>query len=259
MNSPATQNQLTVLSTEICQQDKLYSLNDLHRASGGEAKHQPNRFMRLDQTKELIAEILKYPEMGILPVKIIRGLHGGTYVCRELVYAYAMWVSAKFHLVVIRAFDMTIQTIPQATLTTSQIGELATLIAERFPDGRDRPYAWGRFNNHFRLASYKDLPPHLFDEACKYIRAMPPKEQHLMAIQRQSPDDRSYQWGKLNIENIQEWAERALTGRNQSDVLTCCREAKKSLVSGWTEMDEAILKIAAAMASLRRWRDGQRQ
>lgn len=59
------------------------------------------------------------------------------------------------------------------TITKAQQGELATLIAERFPSGKDRPYAWSRFNNHFRLASYKDLPSSRFDEACEYIKTIP--------------------------------------------------------------------------------------
>ena len=59
------------------------------------------------------------------------------------------------------------------TISKAQQGELATLIAERFPSGKDRPYAWSRFNNHFRLASYKDLPSSRFDEACEYIKTIP--------------------------------------------------------------------------------------
>ena len=58
------------------------------------------------------------------------------------------------------------------TISKAQQGELATLIAERFPSGKDRPYAWSRFNNHFRLASYKDLPANRFEEACEYIKTM---------------------------------------------------------------------------------------
>lgn len=103
-------NALAIANTPIRQFDNLYSLNDLHNAAGGEVKHQPTRFMRLDQTRALIAEIECSPEMVITPSKVIKGNRAdgaqqGTYVCKELVYAYAMWISAKFHLAVIRAFD----------------------------------------------------------------------------------------------------------------------------------------------------------
>lgn len=63
--------------------------------------------------------------------------------------------------------------IQSRTIDKIQQGELSTLIAERFPSGKDRPYAWSRFNNHFRLASYKDLPANRFGEACEYIKTMP--------------------------------------------------------------------------------------
>lgn len=60
-----------------------------------------------------------------------------------------------------------------ALITIAQQGELATRIAARFPEGKNRPYAWSRFNNHFRLARYRDLPAARFAEACAYIPTMP--------------------------------------------------------------------------------------
>lgn len=53
-------------------------------------------------------------------------------------------------------------------ITPDQAGELSALIAERFPEGRHRPYAWSRFNNHFRIARYRELPASRFEEACAY-------------------------------------------------------------------------------------------
>lgn len=44
---------LTVLNHEIHQVDNLYSLNDLHKASGGQNKHRPAFFVRNQEVKEL--------------------------------------------------------------------------------------------------------------------------------------------------------------------------------------------------------------
>lgn len=92
---------LTISSSEIRQIDGLYSLNDLHKASGGEKRHQPALFIRLDQTQALIAEI-NSTDMQSLETR--EGRNGGTYACKELVIAYAAWISPAFHLKVIRVF-----------------------------------------------------------------------------------------------------------------------------------------------------------
>ena len=92
-----------------------YCLNDLHKASGGERKNQPQYFLENKQTQDLIQELTDtgipvspMTDSGIplSPINVIRGgLEQGTYVVKQIVYAYAMWISAKFHLAVINTFD----------------------------------------------------------------------------------------------------------------------------------------------------------
>jgi len=136
---------LSVGSVQIRQHNGLYSLNDLHRASGGDSKHKPHRFIRLDTTQALITELSKSPDMGLFqpaeisnssdvrnyqPAEMVkganlhlflqttRGRYASTYACRELVIAYAAWISAEFHLKVIRVFleavDRAQQVLPPA-------------------------------------------------------------------------------------------------------------------------------------------------
>jgi len=83
-----------------------YSLNDLHRASGGERKNGPSLWLENQQTQALVAELaLEMADAGN-PVSVVRGgTEQGSYACKELVYAYAMWISPAFHLKVIRAYD----------------------------------------------------------------------------------------------------------------------------------------------------------
>ncbi|WP_257806303.1 KilA-N domain-containing protein [Burkholderia glumae] len=80
-----------------------FSLNDLHRAAGGEDRHRPSRYAENQQAKDLAEEIGKAGFPALVSVK--GGASPGTYACKEMVYAYAMWISAAFHLKVIRTFD----------------------------------------------------------------------------------------------------------------------------------------------------------
>lgn len=97
---------LTILSTTIRQDDQgRYCLNDCHKASGGDATKAPAQWLRNDQTKALIGE-LSDVQISTSPVSTKKGgTNQGTYACKELVYAYAMWISPSFNLQVIRAFD----------------------------------------------------------------------------------------------------------------------------------------------------------
>lgn len=102
--------------------DGRYCLNDFHKAAGGENKHRPSLWLANQQAAELVQELSS--NSCFAPVAAIRGgSTPGTYVCKELVYAYAMWVSPKFHLHVIRTYDQVVQ--EQATKARAEL-ELAT-------------------------------------------------------------------------------------------------------------------------------------
>ena len=115
-------NALIIANTQI-RRDAAgrYCLNDLHQASGGEMKHKPANWLRLDQTAELVRELegesvqgacsdlSRPPGTGGAVETVNDGFVNGTYAVKELVYAYAMWISAKFHLHVIRAYDALVQ------------------------------------------------------------------------------------------------------------------------------------------------------
>lgn len=81
--------------------DGRYCLNDLHKAAGGELRHAPALWER--QATELIGELAKDTKSYALSKKL--GRNGGTYSAKELVYAYANWISPAFYLRVIRTFD----------------------------------------------------------------------------------------------------------------------------------------------------------
>ncbi|MEF3074098.1 KilA-N domain-containing protein [Methylobacter sp. Wu1] len=101
---------LTISNTPIRQDDQgRYCLNDLHKVAGSLKKHRPNYWLETQQAQELIAELSSAGIPALeqnQPVRVINGGNKqGTYVAKELVYAYAMWISPSFSLQVIRAYD----------------------------------------------------------------------------------------------------------------------------------------------------------
>lgn len=104
---------LVIANTEIHQDaEGRFSLNDLHRASGSEDKNKPSNFLRSEQTQKLIEAINRCSDsssgssdsMNALSTKE-GGKNQGSYGVKELVYAYANWISADFYLRMIRTFD----------------------------------------------------------------------------------------------------------------------------------------------------------
>ena len=191
-------------------EDGRYCINDLHKASGGADKHQPAFFMRNKQTKDLIEELesefmicknadhkmLKSEHHKSKAVNTVKGkgLSQGTFVVKELVYYYAMWISAKFHLTVIRAYDAMVmqwQINDRQSITPEQQALLHEIVARR-SGGERKIYAemWSRHNRHFKIPRYAELLAIHFAESVHYLETMELKakivepKQDLIAVDR---------------------------------------------------------------------------
>lgn len=106
----------TVITTD---ESGRFSLNDLHKASGEENKNKPSLFYRSDSFNSVV-EVLKAQNRAFEPIVKKRGRYnGGTWVCKELVYKYAMWVSPEFEVKVIQTFDDVMSSrVPTETMAT---------------------------------------------------------------------------------------------------------------------------------------------
>ena len=104
-----------------------FCLNDLHLASGGHIKNKPATFFKVKHVQRAI-ELLKVGNPTFNPVsKTVGRYNGGTWVSRELVYKYAMWISGEFELNVIRTFDSIKSGIRPAS-TMAALNELTAKI-----------------------------------------------------------------------------------------------------------------------------------
>ena len=175
-----TMTALSICNTPIRQFDGLFNLNDLHVASGGEQKHRPNQFVRLDQTKALIDEINRCADMRIInsAVKTIRGKgkEQGTYACKEIVYAYAMWISPAFMLQVIRTYDALVapKAITSDTISLAQQQQLKEAVNSRvFVTNSTHQAIWRQLYNAFNVPRYQELPASQFEAAMKFLGKSP--------------------------------------------------------------------------------------
>ena len=185
-------------------EDGRYCLNDLHKASGDDKKHFPAYFLRNQQTKDLIEEIERYANSHIA-VKVIKGgaEKQGTYVVKELVYSYAMWISAKFHLMVIRAYDSLVMEWMiggKQTISPEQCGILYNIVHTRAGDNKNTiVQMWSRLKNHFKYsASYRELRAIHFEDAKHYLEVMDLK----VKAEKQEAKPDSFNLDKHNIQGL---------------------------------------------------------
>jgi len=134
---------LVICNTEITQDENgRYSLNDLHKASGSEVKDLPNKFMASKSFKKIV-DILIAENSAFEPVVKKQGRYtGGTWICKELVYKYAMWVNVSFELNVIRTFDA----IHEEPATMAALNDLT----KKIESDKDIASKCGKALNHYK-------------------------------------------------------------------------------------------------------------
>lgn len=111
-------NNLMIVGFNVkCNDNGLYSLNDIHRASGGKAKNTPARWLERKGTQDLIDSALKRINRdrcvsqkwdAVLDVNN-GGRDHGVYAHELLVVSYAGWIDSDFQIEVNHTFLETIK------------------------------------------------------------------------------------------------------------------------------------------------------
>lgn len=162
-------NAISVANVAIRQFDNLYSLNDLHKAAGGENRHKPSLWANNNQTLDLISEIEK---AGIPAIQKKQGL--GTFVCKELVVHYGMWISPAFSLQVIRAFLDTQEEVSGSPKTTpdERTGLRQAVSALVGKCGIDYSSAYSMVHQRFGVEKIEQIAAPLLPSAVAYVHSL---------------------------------------------------------------------------------------
>lgn len=139
------------LSNVAIRQDKegRYCLNDIHSAaiSSGVTKDiRPNEWLSLKNTQRKV-EILNAEKGCNYAVISKAGRYGGTYVCKELIYSYAMWISEEFELYVIRTFDQVIHDEYQRKAIRENAREGYKDLTKAIRESRGDSAKWYHYSN----------------------------------------------------------------------------------------------------------------
>ena len=90
-------------------ENDLYSLNDLHKASGGEEATKPYRFLEVAKNATFVKSLQALtPDTPVL-VTVKGGANPGTWGSEEVAYKYASWISDDFDILVMSTFKKVVR------------------------------------------------------------------------------------------------------------------------------------------------------
>ncbi len=172
---------LIVLSCPIRQKDGLFSLDDLHIASGGDTAHLHEVFLDTPLAQAWVHDIEERQGesfIAISPLKAGADSPQPVFVCRELAQAYALWVSSEFAAAVLEAFGLTAPQ-PQIVPVTEprdryDLGYVRDL---RWDENRPDDAGWWEFDRQNRMTVEEAVSQgRLFFEQTRQLARLNPEE-----------------------------------------------------------------------------------
>lgn len=124
---------------------------------------------------------------------------------------------------------------------------------------------WSALKSKFGVQTYKLIPPEHHTEAVSIAgrvtlegELLPRDPDDTLSSPRRIPRAQhpGYAHARDHLNNLRAWGQDALPPRVHQDFDAELRELERSLISGWTEIDEALMRMAVSMAMLKRWHNG---
>ena len=153
------------------------------------------------------------------------------------------------------------------TISPAQQHELQVIVARRAQDsGKLRAEIWSRFDNHFRIAKYSQLPASRFDEAKAYLETLQLRGPEASSFRIDSvtieylpvlpKEDRTFsrKSGEAVLSALRAWSREACSEPARQEVSRGLDALERVLTRAATEMDEAALHLTLAGKYLKRWR-----
>lgn len=158
------------------------------------------------------------------------------------------------------------------TLSPAQQHELQVIVARRAQDsGKLRAEIWSRFDKHFRIARYSQLPASRFEEAKTYLETLILKGRDETGFRVDSvsicylpslPEEDgtfSRKFGERVISALWAWSRETNSEPVHRDVVRGLDLLSRVMGRAATEMDEAAPHLALAEKYLKRWRTSGRK
>ena len=150
-----------------------------------------------------------------------------------------------------------IKSLESPTLTASEqqtLSEIAHLRARDYGESVGKALAeiWSRVHRKFRVAKYDQLPREQLADVIAYVMAMELKTKLPPRPAPSQSHDFAYARGRLDY--LRGWGLNAFQGRVRDEFIATVDELERSLIRGWTEIDESVWHLSLAIGMLKRWR-----